>query len=415
LDKTSYLKTVVAISGTFSSAKADSAYTETEKVFYGDNSQEKKFSASSKYTKKINAQNTLNAGIQFDLYKVQYKDSVLMPDETYLYLSQVSDEIMSLVGVYSQLKHKFSDEFSMTGGIYFQDFTLNGSYSFEPRMGMKWNFKPRHSLSFGAGIQSQLQPRMFYFLETKVDGEVLLTNRDLDFTKSNQAVLSYDFSVNKDMRLKMETYYQFLTGIPVEQRSSTWSMVNFGTSFFEEREDSLVNEGTGENYGFELTFEKFLSKNYYFLFTSSIFESTYKAGDGVKRNTIYNGNYVINFLTGYTFKIRKNNSLNLDLKTVYAGGKHYIPIDLQASEYAGKKIYDFGQAFEPRYPDYFRIDTRIGYKTNFKKFNAEVAFDLQNITNHKNVLLQSYNEKTNSIYYDYQLGLFYVFLIRFQF
>ena len=415
LDNSSYFKTVVAVSGNFSSARADSAFTETQKVFYGDNSQELKLSASTKYTKKINAKNTFNSGINLDMYKVQYEDSVLMPNETYLFLSQVSNEIMSLIAAYSQMKHKFNDQLSITGGIYFQDFTLNGTYSFEPRIGMKWNFKPRHSLSFGAGIQSQLQPRLFYFTETTVNDEIFLTNKNLDFTKSNQAVLSYDLSLAKDMRLKLETYYQYLTGIPIEQNPSTWSMVNFGTSFFEEREDSLVNKGTGENYGFELTFEKFLSKNYYFLFTSSLFESTYKGSDGIKRNTIYNGNYVFNFLTGYTFKIKKHNSLNLDIKTVYAGGKHYIPVDLEASGLAGIKMYDYSKAFEPKYDDYFRIDSRIGYKANFKKFNAELAFDLQNILNHKNVLMQTYDVETNSVYYDYQLGLFYVFLIRFQF
>ena len=60
-------------------------------------------------------------------------------------------------------------------------------------------------------------------------------------------------------------------------------MINYGTSFFEVRTDSLLNEGTGQNYGIELTFEKFLGNNYYFLFTSSLFESTYKGSDGIKR------------------------------------------------------------------------------------------------------------------------------------
>jgi hypothetical protein len=313
------------------------------------------------------------------------------------------------------MKHKFTDLLSMTGGVHFLYFSLNGSRSAEPRVGLKWNFKPGQSISFGAGIQSQLQPRLFYFTETIVDSDTFLTNKHLDFTKSSQAILSYDRSISKDMRIKTEVYYQYLSGIPVEEASSTWSMVNFGTSFFEEREDSLVNTGTGENYGLELTVEKFLSKNYYFLLTTSFFQSTYTASDHVKRNTIYNGNYVFNFLTGYTFKIKKHNSLNLDLKTVYAGGKHYIPVDLNASGIAGAKIYDYSRAYEPKYKDYFRIDTRIGYKANFKKFNAELAFDLQNITNQKNILLESYDVDTNSVFYDYQLGLFYVFLIRFQF
>lgn len=414
-NKNSYLKTVVAVSGTYSSARADSAFTDDLTIYYGDNSWENKYSGSTKYTNKINTKNTFNTGINIDIYDVQYEDSVLRPDNTYYFLSEVSNQKMLLIGAYTQLKHKFTNDLSLVTGIFFQDFTFNGSYSFEPRTGLKWHFAPKHSIGFGAGILSQMQARLFYFQETKIDDTTYLTNKNLKFSKSNQAVISYNYLLNKNLRLKFETYYQYLYNIPVEQNPSTFSMINYGTTFFEVRTDSLENKGTGENYGLELTFEKFLSNNYYFLFTSSLFQSTYKGSDGIKRNTIYNGNYVLNFLSGYSFKIGKYNTLNLDFKTVYAGGKHYIPVDLEKSEAAKTQISDYSKAYDPQYPDYFRIDTRIGFKLNRKMFNTEFAFDLQNITNHKNILLQTYDVKSNSVVNDYQLGLFYVFFIRFQF
>jgi outer membrane receptor protein involved in Fe transport len=83
---------------------------------------------------------------------------------------------------------------------------------------------------------------------------------------------------------------------------------------------------------------------------------------------------------------------------------------------AGYEILDYSKAYEPQYDPYFRLDARIAYHINFKRSkNAEFAFDVQNITNHKNILLQSYNPETNSMVTDYQFGLFYVFLIIFQF
>ena len=414
-NKTSYLKTVIAVSGTLSSVRADSALAENKTVYYGDNSHEIKYSASTKYTKKFNAKNSFNTGFNIDLYNVKYEDSVIISDGTYYYLSDASDEIMTLIGAYSQFKHRFSNELSLTGGIYFQDFTLNGSYSFEPRLGLKWTISPKHTLSAGAGIHSQLQPRLFYYQTTKIGDSTIQTNTELNFSKSNQAVLSYDYLINRNLRLKFETYYQYLNNIPVKENPSHFSMINYGTSFFEVRPDSLVNEGTGQNYGLELTFEKFLSKNYYFLFTSSLFESNYKGSDDIKRNTIYNGNYVFNFLVGYSFKTGKYNTLNIDFKTVYAGGKHYIPVDFEKSEAAGEKVLDYSQAYEPKFDDYFRLDGRLGFKMNRKKFNAEFAFDVQNLTKRKNILLQTYDVDSNSVVYDYQLGLFYVFLLRFQF
>ncbi len=414
-NKNSYLKTVFAVSGTSSSVKVDSAFTKEETIYYGDNSYEIKYSGTTKYTRKFNAKNTFNAGVNIDLYRVQYKDSVLMPDYSYYYLSETNNEIMTLIGAYVQFKHKFTNDLSLVNGVYFQDFTLNGSYSFEPRFGLKYRFAPKQSIGFGAGILSQMQPRLFYYRETKINDTVYYTNKNLGFSKSAQAVISYDYLIRQNLRLKLETYYQYLYDIPIEQNPSSFSMINYGTSFFENRTDSLVNEGTGKNYGIEITFEKFLSNNYYFLFTSSLFQSTYKGSDEIKRNTIYNGNYVFNSLGGYSFKLGKYKTLDLDLKTVYAGGKHYVPVDEEASKLAGTEIFDYSRAYEPKYPDYFRIDGKIGFKINRKTFNTEFAFDLQNITNHKNVLLQHYDVESNSVVNDYQLGLFYVFLIRFQF
>ncbi len=119
--------------------------------------------------------------------------------------------------------------------------------------------------------------------------------------------------------------------MPVKSRPDYFSTVNLGADFNSPNVDSLVNNGTGENYGIELTLEKFYSKGYYFLVTASLFESKYTGSDGVYRNTAFNGNYVFNALAGKEFKIKEKHILALDVKFTYAGGKRYVPIDLAAS------------------------------------------------------------------------------------
>ena len=91
-------------------------------------------------------------------------------------------------------------------------------------------------------------------------------------------------------------------------------MVNMGGFFGTANVDSLENEGTGSNYGIELTLEKFLSSGYYVLFTTSLFDSKYVGGDGVTRNTAFNGNYVFNLLGGYERRIAEATFLTVDLK-----------------------------------------------------------------------------------------------------
>jgi len=417
--KTARLQTVVAISGSQNKVRVDSAfYDKPSEPFYGDNSYEIKYSMSSKFTKKTNARNSFNIGITTDIFNIKYEDSIKRKtDGQFQKISEVNDNIPVLLQSYFQAKHKFTQDIIFNGGLHFQLFSLNNSWTIEPRLGLKWNLTKAQSLSAGFGMHSQLQPRLVYFMKTPLpDGSYEYTNKKLDFSKSLHHVISYNYLINRNLRLLVEAYYQYLYSIPVEQVPSVYSNINYGTKFFMERKDSLVNNGKGENYGIELTLEKFLSKNYYFLFTASIFNSKYTASDGVERNTAYNGNYVFNGLTGYTFQLKNNKSLNLDIKMVFAGNKRYIPVNLEASELAGYEIPDLSKAYEPQYDPYFRLDSRVSYHINFKsKVNAEFAFDVQNITNHKNILLESYNPETNSMQTDYQLGLFYVFLILFQF
>src|SRR5690606_18511344 len=118
-------------------------------------------------------------------------------------------------------------------------------------------------------------------------------------------VLGYDQKLGKELRLKAETYYQRLYNVPVTQRNSSFSTLNEGTNYIYSDEDSLMNNGTGRNFGLELTLEKFFSRGYYFLFTASLFDSRYRASDDILRNTAFNGNYVFNLLGGKEFRVGK--------------------------------------------------------------------------------------------------------------
>ena len=76
---------------------------------------------------------------------------------------------------------------------------------------------------------------------------------------------------------------------------SYFSMINSTGDY---NKDSLENSGKGRNIGIDITFEKFLTKQYYTLITVSLFDSKYTGGDGIERNTQFNSNYVINLLGG---------------------------------------------------------------------------------------------------------------------
>jgi hypothetical protein len=321
-----------------------------------------------------------------------------------------------MVQPYVQAVYRFNNQLSIVPGVHFSYFSLNGASSLEPRLSFNWQLSEKQKLSLGYGLHSRTQTLSTYFIGTRMpDGSMVETNKDLGLTKSNQLVLAFDRSLGENSRLKAEAYYQDISDVPVQRRPSSFSMLNTGANWGPNTEDSLVNKGTGRNYGVELTLERFFSKNFYYLSTLSLFESKYKGSDGIERNTAFNGNYVFNFLVGKEIPLKNNSAINLDFKVTYAGGKRYTPVDLVASRASHVTKYDETMAFSKQFDPFLKADIKLGYRLNGKKISQEWIFYVENFTNHKNVLTQLYSRSTNQVKNVNQLGVFPMMQYRLRF
>ncbi len=376
-------------------------------------STEANFIANYTVTDKINSRNLVKIGatyqtIYFNAYAFKYSTVY----SRYIYDLNVKRSTAGLVQSFVHWQLRPSERLMLNAGIHYQIFLLNKTWALEPRLGMRLKLNQKQSLSLAYGMHSQMQPTIYYFYDTYVPATdtYYKSNRKLDLSRSQHAVLEYDFNFLKDFRFKFETYYQYLYNIPVQQNwNSSFSMINVGNALEGiPLVDTLTNKGTGQNYGVEFTVEKFFSKHYYFLLTSSIYDSQYKGKNGVTHNTSYNGGYVANALAGYELAVgqSKNRTLSLDLKYTQAGGNRYTPIDLEKSKLAGKAIYDDDLAFTKKYTDYSRFDVKVSFKTNRKKTSQSLFVVVENIFDTPNILRESYNEQTQSIQKEYQLGLF---------
>lgn len=412
INSSSYLKTNIGITGQSNYITSDrvdtSASQQTIRPEYRNESYTTRYTANTTYNKKINSRNFINAGVYIDIYNTSYVDSTDVNGTGFVTLRNYKGQT-SLSRGFIQWKHHFSEKLSLNTGFTYQYLLLNKSKSPEPRLGLKYEINKKQSVSFGAGLHSQVQPLYIYFATANLgNGAVKETNRNLDFTKAVHAVIAYDVNLFNSVRIKTELYYQYLYKIPVKSRSDYFSAANLGADFNSPNLDSLESNGTGENYGFELTLEKFYSKGYYFLVTASLFESKYKASDGIIRNTAFNGNYVFNALAGKEFKIKEKHIFALDIKFTYAGGKRYVPIDLTSSIIANNEIRNGALAYQPQYDPYVRLDVKPSYKINTKRFTHEISVDIQNVTKHNNIFQQQYDMNTQKIKTDYQLKFFVI-------
>lgn len=364
---------------------------------------QRKLSFNASVAHKINSKDKLSAGVIADVLQYDLLGQTLYPVPK---SNQNATGKTLLTQVYGQWKHRFSEQLTLNTGLSFLTLALNGSTAIEPRAGLSYQITPASSFNVAYGLHSMMQPILSYFYQTRqVDGSYAQTNNELGFTRSHHAVIGYDRMINESLRLKVEAYHQWLFNAPVDQIPSYFSMLTTGTDFGPANRGNLVNAGTGRNYGLELTLEKFFSNNYYFLVTTSLFDSKYKGSDGIERNTPFNNQYVVNVLTGREFKLgRRGNVLIINWKLTTAGGKFVTPINLSASAEQHQQVDDYSRAFSSQQTPYFRTDLKIGYKMNRRRLTHEMALDLQNFTGNQNVFQQAYNPRTNTLGTAYQQG-----------
>jgi hypothetical protein len=423
INKKSYAK--IIFSGLYENASSQIDSLDANRIMHrivDHNIAEYRGSITSVFGTKFNAQWNLKIGITLDRmgYNLNTKafssDSMRM--KTILKGSKGLQDGPNLFRSYCEMSYKITDNVTLNPGLQIMYFSLSKQKSLEPRFGASWIYAKNRSLNFGYGLHSRLNAISAYFLGTYAIDTVMIngtsvphvlyleTNKNLGFIKSHQFVLGHDWSLTRNLRLKIESYYQYLFNVPVESHSSYYSILNTGTDWGIGAKDSLVNKGTGYNYGLEITFERFLSRNYYFLFTSSLFNSKYRGSDGILRNTTFNGNYVFNFLLGYEHDLNSKWTLTFDGKVTYAGGKRYIPVDSIASKAVNATKYDYADAYNNRFTDFFKMDLKVGIRYNGRKISQEWQLYMENVTDHQNILDERYSRSKKEIVKTYQLGRF---------
>ncbi len=378
-----------------------------------------KITSSTFVNSKLSKKSVLKFGYNADLYMGSFHDSIIDTTSYNWNVRWNENPSFALLQPYLSYKYKFSDKLVLTAGLHYSYFTLNNSTSgIEPRGGVKWTMKDGGALSFGLGRHSQTQPIYSYYYI--LPGNTKAHNKNMGMSKSNHLVLGYTRKLSKKVGLKVETYYQELFNIPVEIRPSSFSLINGGSGFSRLFPDTLVNKGTGTNYGLEVTIQRAFSGGWYGMLTGSVYNSKYRGSDGIERNTSFNGVFATNLLTGKEFDLGKDRTFGIGTKVTMAGGKRYGDVDIAKTIATGDVNYKDENFNAKQFNNYFRLDFKLSFKKNAKKVTHEVAFDLVNVTNQKNMLNLTYAPSTgvtgnDAVRQNYQLGFLPIFYYRLDF
>jgi len=328
-------------------------------------------------THKFSARHTLKSGVNIHtiFYKLKMSGSMdNNPENFQNYIDR--NGTSGYAEFYFQSKYYITNNLILNSGINYNYFMLNGDYSIDPRASLKWDFAENHSLSFGYGKHSQLEELKIYMIHKVVDGVHHFPNKNLEMSKAQHFVLGYDWLISENLRLKVEPYYQYLYNIPGIPDSS-YSMINFKQDWG--FSDSLSNNSTGNNYGIDITFERFLNNNFYYLVTGSVFKSKYRGDDNVLRNSRYDKGSLLNMLFGKEFFITKNRVLGFNARLSLLGGERYSPVLTEQSLQQAQVIYDESRAFEEQSAAIYNLDLSITYRMNKSKFSGIWALQVKNL------------------------------------
>jgi len=353
------------------------------------------FVLSSFVNKKFSAKHTNKTGVLVTgmMYDLLLDKSQIMNSKP----TEIAKEngFSTLISAYSNSSVNLTNKLVMNIGINGQIFTLNKHYTIEPRLGFRQQISKNQSIGVAYGLHSRLESLNYYFNNSLSTGETAV-NKNLDFTKAHHIVLSYDWNVTDLIHFKVEPYFQQLFSVPVINDSS-YSFINLQNDlFFAEK---LQNTGKGRNYGIDMTLEKYMSKGYYYLLTASVFNSEYKGGDDIWRNTRFNKNYVFNFLVGKEWQVgrSKQNVFSLNTRFSYQGGNHYSPINEAASDVVKDVVYDETNAYKMQAPSSFNMHFTASYKVNKKHSSHELALKILNVTRQPDFNGYKYNMISNKI------------------
>jgi hypothetical protein len=310
-----------------------------------------------------------------------------------------------LLQPYALFSATLSPVLDLNTGIRYVNYTFNNSNAVEPRIALI--LKPTTAASFNLSysLTSQLQLPQVYLTPG---------NQDLGLTRSHHIDLAYTQNLSENTVLKAGTYYQRLFDVPISQDpASTFSSLNAMEAL---PPSGLINAGTGENYGVDVTVEKYFFAKNYLLFGGSYYDSKFTAADGIKRNTRFNGNYTFNAVYGKEWtKASRNRTIGFNTRVLYLGGLRESEVDVNQSQTNGETAYNTTDPFSNKLPDYFRIDLRLSFRKNKPGYTRTFAIDIQNLTGQQNVGYHYYDRIQQNVVTKYQLGIIPVLVYRIDF
>ncbi len=386
-----YLKTSLAISGNQTKYTEDRLNEDLSLIPHLNiNNESGRWAFKSYLNQKVNRKITVRGGIEaqqlfYDL-NLRGRPSGDRPFQELIR----REDTAQLIQVYNQTRFELLPGLTLSAGLRGQWFSINEEFNLEPRVSLNMEVNSKSSFHLGYGLHSQIEQLGIYY----VKAQSAFPNQNLEMAKAHHLVLGWNQSIGTQHHLKAEVFAQKLFDVPVIADSS-FSMLNFVQDFT--FSDALVNEGKGENYGLELSLERFLNKGYYYLLTGTFYSSRYKGGDGIWRKGRFDQRIAANALFGKEYFLKEGrNVIGINSRISVTGGERYSPILQNESKINEEVTFDEKNPFTEQFDMQIVLDLTLTFRTNRKDYSTLWSLQIKNLLAAKDQSFD-YNFRTEQV------------------
>jgi hypothetical protein len=298
-------------------------------------------------------------------------------------------------GFYSQYSDLIASRFKVNLGIrldYFNEIT--NKLNLSPRFAISYLLSDITSINFSTGIYYQ-NPSYIWLTGNEI-------NKNLKSIRADHYVLGLENRLDKDLLLKIEGFYKNYKNYPASTLRKYLVLANTGAGFAGAEDnfssfglEPLVSDGKGDVKGVELLLQKKSSDSpYYGIFSLTFSKSYFTALDGIRRIGSYDQKWIINLSGGYIF----DEKWELSSKFRFSTGKPFTPFNPDGSQ----NVLNYNLL---RLDANHSLDVRLDRRWNFNNWMLITYIDIQNIYNHRNIGLITWDERTKQVDKEASIGI----------
>jgi TonB dependent receptor/CarboxypepD_reg-like domain/TonB-dependent Receptor Plug Domain len=299
-------------------------------------------------------------------------------------------------GGYANITRKFFDNrLTITGGVRTDgnNFTETGNdlgRTFSPRLGFAYSLA--RGLNFNASVGRYYKIPPYTILGySENDKEV---NNDVEYIGSDHFVAGLEWLPTSSIRVTAEGFLKKYSNYPVSFNRGI-SLANLGGDFGVLGNEKVTSTGEGETYGFELLFQKRLTKHFYGIMAYTYYYSKFSGDDGVLLPSAWDNRHLVSFTGGYKF----GKNWEVGVRFRYQGGSPYTPWDnylsLENYPFISEAVLDYPRLNTLRLESFHAMDLRVDKKFNFSKWSLDLFLDIQNLYNSLNPTAPGWTLKRN--------------------